>query len=66
MTKNWLYFFNVIIALSVAFIIYHTYLGNYVAVVIHIFIMGVQIFIRAMLKADLDEDEERSKQHGGT
>lgn len=63
--KAFLYLFNTIIIFSSIFAVLSFLAGNIGGLIGFIILIGFNLFIRAMVKADLDEDEERSKQHGG-
>ena len=56
---------GVIIA-TIIIAIYYALNTNMAAVIGMSFLLCIQFFFRSVIKAYLDEDEGRSKQHGGT
>ncbi len=63
--KAFLYLFNTVIIFSSIFLVSSIFAGSVVGFIGFIINITLSIFMRAMIKADIDEDEERSKQHGG-
>lgn len=63
--KAFLYLFNTVIIFSPIFLVSSIFAGSVVGFIGFIINITLSIFMRAMIKADIDEDEERSKQHGG-
>lgn len=61
--KAFLYFFNTVIVVSSIFLVSSIFAGSVVGFIGFIINITLSIFMRAMIKADIDEDEERSKQH---
>lgn len=64
--KAFLYLFNTVIIFSSIFLVSSIFAGSVVGFIGFIINITLSIFLRAMIKADIDEDEGRSKQHGGT
>lgn len=63
--KAFLYLFNTVIIFSSIFLVSSIFAGSVVGFIGFIINITLSIFMRAMIKADIDEDKERSKQHKG-